>query len=354
MHVWWLVSTVLVACALSFTFVPTQAQAYPQQRVEQFTLQASGEINGRQGWLLTLDLADQDAEIQLLLHRSPLQSDFAVYGVDAVPAIDNYAGKLSGRDDSWVRITISGQRLYGLIDTGHSRYEIASEITPQINYKRFSTDRSLIRQTQSHRLHVVNALSPGKEFSRVLPVAIVVDHLFDRAYNGHGVEYAISVINGVDGIFRQELGLAVKLELAMYADGEPFSDLPGASPSQLNSFRSFRRQTPELQSDIALVHLFSGSELPPFDYAGVGYAYIGTACTTNGFDISVSSPYYLGAELTAHEIGHNLGAIHDEDTDSCQNDKSHLMYSVIGGATALSTCSVDRIAASLQKNACFI
>ena len=347
-------SLIMLSSVVSLSVLPAHAQAYPQQHVEQFTLQPTDDSDGRSGWLLTLGLADQETEVQLLLHRSVLQADYEVYGVGVVPAIDNYEGKVQGLDDSWVRITISGQRLYGLIDTGSGRYEITSEAVSHINYKSFTAHRSLIRQTQSHRLHVVNALSPGKAFTRVLPIAIVVDDLFDQAYNGHGLEYAISVINGVDGIFRQELGLAVKLELAIYADGEPFSNLPGASPSQLNSFRSFRQQTVELQSDIALVHLFSGSELPPFDYAGVGYAYIGTACATNGFDISVSSPYHRGAELAAHEIGHNLGAIHDEDTDTCQNDKDHLMYSVIAGATALSSCSVDLITASLQKNACFI
>ncbi len=322
--------------------------AYEIRSVDRFTLQPAAVANKFE-LLLEVESGAGVERFTVQLEKSEMFTDYQVHGKDVVPAIDVYSGRLVGYDNSWARITIAGQVLFGLIDTGNTRYEISTEK----NVLPTALNLPGSRRAKTDRHGVVNALSSGKPFSRVLPVAIVIDHLYDEKYAGNGLPHAISIVNGVDGIFRQELGMAVKLEVAISVESESFSSLPGASPSQLYSFRQFRQSQPELQGNVALVHLFSGSDLPPFSYAGVGYAYIGTACENTGFDISVSSPYYLGTELTAHEMAHNLGAFHDEDTDACSDDTSHLMYSVVGGATQLSACSLDQIEATLQQRSCY-
>jgi len=128
----------------------------------------------------------------------------------------------------------------------------------------------------------------------------------------------------------------------MLATDQDFSFLAGATKAQLNQFRLFRLKTPELLRPLALVHLFTGSELPENQPdAGVGYAYIGSICNSSGYDISVSAQYYRDIQLAAHEMGHNIGAPHDTDTVACKNDSGFLMNPVVNGASSFSSCSLE-------------
>jgi hypothetical protein len=57
--------------------------------------------------------------------------------------------------------------------------------------------------------------------------------------------------------------------------------------------------------------------------------------------------------LAAHEIGHNLGALHD-DVTSCATDATKVMHSQISSQTSetFSNCSLDAIAAQLTYATC--
>lgn len=328
-------------------------QAYDIRLIEKFSVQHSSSDQAMQyPWVVLLNLEGSADPLHLHLSRAELFDSDQVLGADS-PRIDVYTGFIDGIPDSWVRITITGNTLFGLIDTGTSRFEVTTLPSMLKETSSKVVKGYGLRRHKGYRHGVVNALASGKSFTRVLSIGAVVDHLYDDKYFGHGLAHAISTINGVDGIFRQELGLAVKLDVALYVENQSFSSLPGASPSQLHSFRDFRRHTPELQTDLALIHLFSGSELPDHQYAGIGYAYIGSVCQNNGFDISVSAPYYIGIELAAHEIAHNLGAFHDDDTQACKDQTSGLMHSILDGGTQMSTCSVDQIEAVLLQTSCY-
>ena len=294
------------------------------------------------------------SEVQhLILARSSLIADTEADSSVDLSKLAVLAGTLQNVDDSWVRLVIAENFVHGIIGTGEQRLEISSTDSTVFLADYFDTYSAQEQFSKSRQVFPTNTLSSGKAFSRVLRIGLVVDHLYNDFYDGKGVARSISIANGVDGIFREELGIAVKLDVAILTTDESFSRQPGASPSQLNSFVDFRKRTSELQGDIALVHLFSGSALPQTSWAGIGYAYIGTTCSSVGHDVSVSAPYYRGVELAAHEIAHNLGAYHDQDTASCAADTSKLMDLTIDGATKLSSCSIDLINADLARTACF-
>ncbi len=313
----------------------------------QIVIKQPGDHSGEVG--IALKLNDIEDVYYLNLHHSDLIDSMSITGPGDQTEISVFEGVVTGIEDSWVRLLISGDFIHGIIDDGKKRLEISSDGNTAIRSDLHGKNKS----AKSYQIFPTNTLVSGKQFSRVIRIGLVVDELYDSQYNSRGIARAISIVNGVDGIFRQELGIAVKLDVAILTEGQSFSLQPGASPSQLSSFVQFRNQTPELQGDISLVHLFSGSALPDTPWAGIGYAYIGTTCSPVGNDVSISTPYYRGVELAAHEIAHNLGAYHDQDTASCSTDTSRLMDLAIDGATSLSSCSKDLVNADLARTACF-
>ena len=78
------------------------------------------------------------------------------------------------------------------------------------------------------------------------------------------------------------------------------------------------------------------------------------SCSTNGFDVSLSLPFRFPILLTAHEIGHNLGALHDDETNQCRDISDTLMFSHINESSTrtFSSCSADVISKRLEESTC--
>ena len=116
-------------------------------------------------------------------------------------------------------------------------------------------------------------------------------------------------------------------------------------------FRDYRLFAEQISNDLALVHLFTGVRTAD---PSVGLAYIDTVCSTNGFDVSLSLPFRFPILLTAHEIGHNLGALHDDETNQCRDISDTLMFSHINESSTrtFSSCSADVISKRLEESTC--
>ena len=191
----------------------------------------------------------------------------------------------------------------------------------------------------------------GVNVPRALRIGIVVDSLFNEFHNGMGVERALALINVVDGIYQQQLGVALLLESVItYTNPQtdPIRTIDGTIESKLTQFGRIRQQETGLSRDLTLVHLFSGAP----DAEGVlGLGWIDTACRTDGFDVSLSTPFAFDALLAAHEMAHNLGAGHDNST-ACITDSSRLMWPRLSSRTQpiFSACSLDDIAPSLAAS----
>ncbi len=191
----------------------------------------------------------------------------------------------------------------------------------------------------------------GVNVPRALRIGIVVDSQFNEFHNGMGVERALALINIVDGIYQQQLGVALILESVItYTNPQtdPIRTIDGTIESKLTQFGRIRQQETGLSRDLTLVHLFSGAP----DANGVlGLGWIDTACRTDGFDVSLSTPFAFDALLAAHEMAHNLGAGHDNST-ACIADSSRLMWPRLSSRTQplFSACSLDDIAPSLAAS----
>ena len=194
-------------------------------------------------------------------------------------------------------------------------------------------------------------VTTGVDVPRVLRLGIVVDSRFDNFHNGQGLNHALSLINVIDGIYQQQLGAAIQLEAVVdYTDPQtdPMRNLQGPVENLLAAFGNVRLVEPQLPANLTMVHLFTGL-LDPDGVLGLGW--IGTACRTDGFDVSLSTPFEFDALLAAHEMAHNLGAGHD-NTAACATDSSRLMWPRLSSRTRpeFSDCSLLAIAPGIAAS----
>lgn len=181
-----------------------------------------------------------------------------------------------------------------------------------------------------------------------LRIAAVVDSRFNEHHNGRGVTRALSLVNVIDGIYQEQFGVAIVLDsVVAYTDPatDPMRGEDRPVSNILDNFRSVRLQEPQLRPDLTMVHLFTGLRDPQ---GVLGLGWINTACRTDGYDISVSTPFTYDALLAAHEMAHNLGALHDDST-SCATDRSNIMWPRLSGQTApsFSQCTLNAVRDSL-------
>lgn len=162
-------------------------------------------------------------------------------------------------------------------------------------------------------------------------------------------------LNNVDGIYSSQVGLDVQA-----TDIQVFAQDPGALSTSTNadtllvSLGQLRAHTPSMTT-YAATHLFTGRDL---DGDTLGIAYIGNICGAR-YATSLSETRNRGAWIdslvTAHELGHQLGAVHD-GTGACGGTASegYLMSAFINGSDGLSQCSRDTIVATMQSAACLV
>lgn len=315
----------------------------------------------------------------LLLHRSDAFDATRVISIDSdgthpnsLAGISIYEGKLKNVEDSWARIVLQGDEVSGIIDTGDERIHLNHPVTRDRIRQIQAGLQASLSQPLAVPLEAPDADSEydnvngdvveidiGNSFfnqpekvTKVASIAIVIDSAYDEAIGGRGLAQAISTINAVDGIYREEFGLALKVETAiMITDNETLALGDVSLEDNLTRFRDYRLIAEQISNDLALVHLFTGVLTAD---ASVGLAFIDTVCRTNGYDVSLSLPFRYPILLTAHEIGHNLGALHDDETSQCNTLSDRLMFSRINehSTRAFSACSVDAISKRLEESTC--
>ena len=88
----------------------------------------------------------------------------------------------------------------------------------------------------------------------------------------------------------------------------------------------------------------------------IGIAYLNAACGSSGVGVSEAHRGATGSLIIAHEIGHNTGAPHDNQSGSaCANEPGiFLMNPSINGSDELSSCSQDQINSFLAGVNCLV
>lgn len=174
----------------------------------------------------------------------------------------------------------------------------------------------------------------------MMELELAFDLEFQNAYPDDFQDRAVSILNMVEGFYQNQFGILFDVLSVEFLGNELFTTSTDANTllSDVTGKLS-SDEVPFVTNDSAIFHLISGRD---FDGTVAGLAWVGTVCSSNGYASGVTNTLgsnSLTALVVAHEIGHNLGAQHDDPANnSCGGGYIMAPY-VDGGASSFSSCS---------------
>ncbi len=308
-------------------------------------------------------------DVPLLLNPSQVFSRTRFVNENNVPIptgeLRAFDGVVENRLGSWARVVFNGSDVQGLIRDGSRRFDLKTDTATGtlVDYNTLLADSNKIARSEGARDHAHAPIASSRKpaamqndiesttsvVNRVVRMSLVIDSQYNDYTNGRGLFEAMTVTAIADGLYRDELGLALQAESVVVvsnASTDPMRIGDASMDQILHNFRDYRRQSPAIADESSLVYLLSGNRSNDNQ---VGLAFIDVACRTDGYDVSAATPYRQNFLLAAHEMAHNLGAEHDTDTQ-CAADNSKIMSPFFSADTQqeFSMCSRVAISNSLQ------
>lgn len=299
-----------------------------------------------QGKLLQLD---NWGRLDALINNTALSRESFVFKSGTAKSVTSKSAITNIQDNSLILFEPGGNGPGG---NATSASLIAQQLLHSFSYKidtiKFAPEPNYKTTKPINDTFVLNKDGFGTAVTRAIRMGIVIDSRFNEAHQQRGLARALTIINSVDAIYQSQLGIALIVEaVSLYDDPntDPMRNFSGTVDQLLTSFRPIRMNDPKLPADLGLVHLFSGHRDPD---RVIGLGWINTACRVDGYDVSMSTPFPFDALLTAHEVAHNLGALHD-DHEQCHVDAnrsaSTLMWPKLSSDTTaeFSACSIRSV-----------
>lgn len=304
-------------------------------------------------------------------YRAVLMVDGVAVRQNHIPAA-TFQGTANGDAASVVRLTVTPEFLTGYIRTEKEwifidlldKYSAAAAPSDVVVYGDADVRPEAAGECGALHLEetsrIFDLALPAAEAAhttlRRLDIATDADGEYYQRYGSPGtLDRITAIINGVDGIYRSELNLYLRITFQQVwddPDDDPYDNTD--SLTRLNDFvRWWNNNHGSVNRDVA--HLFSGVEL---DGNIVGRSYIATVCNDPALSYGISqdlTPICDQTQLLAHEVGHNLAAMHD-DVINCSgvscNDSGPIMCSSIqsNSSNTFSSCSHTDIDDHIHNN----
>lgn len=297
----------------------------------------------------------------------------------AATSLRLYRGQISGVPRSWVRLTQNGEHVSGMAWDGselyvvewsddivaslpraaapaqptHVLYRLSDTIDLSNRQCAFAPHAPISQPLQNYRSMVqeLQQLVTAEAATRRLNIAAVADAQFRLANSTNPQAAVLARLNVVDGIFSGQVGVQLNpVEIRILQDN---GGLTATSPNTLlNQFSTFAA-SPGFTNP-GLAHLLTGRDL---DGGTIGIAYVAALCSAR-FGVGVSqvtgSGGTSGALTMAHEIGHNFGAPHDNQSGSpcASTPGTFLMNPFLNGIDTFSQCSLQQIQPRVTAATC--
>ncbi len=286
-----------------------------------------------------------------------------------------YRGALRDVPGSWARIVLADGVPAGLIWDGTELFAVESPLDSRIAADSAVIYRLADAVIQPGTMSCGADLRPGNGATvyqklqaelgmstlqgpgavQELALAAIGDYEFTTDMGGDTAanQAIVTRLNSVDGIFSQQLGVQISVELVETNSdiNDPFTDVTDAG-DLLVELGTYRNNT-AAQRARGLTHLYTGKNL---DSSTVGIAYSGALCSTRfgaGLSEGRRGPT-TDALIAAHEIGHNFGAPHDGESGSpCESETgAFLMAPSVNGSDQFSSCSVTEMQDDVAAASC--
>src|SRR5262249_26229428 len=187
-----------------------------------------------------------------------------------------------------------------------------------------------------------------------LEVSVIGDSLYTARYSSpsEAQDEALVRLNNVDGIFSDQLGVGIHVQSVRIESSTTNSFSSTTDPSSLLGELSHMRERSSSLSSAGLTHLLTGRDL---DGQTVGIAYIGAVCNAR-YGVGLAEIRGRGSWteslISAHEMGHSFGAIHDGEGECSATPQTFLMAPRVNGSSTFSQCSLSHIQPVLQSASC--
>jgi Reprolysin family propeptide./Reprolysin (M12B) family zinc metalloprotease./FG-GAP repeat. len=269
------------------------------------------------------------------------------------PGVRTFRGKIAGETDSEVRLTIDEATVEGYFFTPGEkffieparRYSESAEPADLVVYRKedflnpkgFACASPLAEKIERGS-RVLSAQAAQTTTLRVIEIATDADFQYVSILGGASQANAdiLSILNMVEGVYERELGLTFDVVYQhAWTTSDPFSGVN--TDSFLRSFRAYwEANFSQVSRDVT--HLWTGKS----QFLAQGYGFYNVICANPSFAYSMSG--YLEwipakYDVTAHEIGHNLGATHADAPQGCSNT---IMNTVLTAVTPLTFCQFSR------------
>jgi hypothetical protein len=293
-------------------------------------------------------------------------------------------GRLSGLPGSWARLTADAAGVSGVVWDGQQMYvlERAARVAKLSVVPLQPAGGTFVYRASDALLHggigacgseggrpdgsladetraILGEFTAGRAkpgASREIAVVLVADTEFSSLHGSQTEQAMLERMNIVDGLYSEQLGLQiVAAGLSVYrGEPDPFSETD--DQRLLAELLDWAGGQAGSQS-AAATYLFTGREVCRTGVLGCSVNGRSSATLCGASAAALGEPLgevYLDALLLAHELGHNLGAIHD-GIELCASTPSggFLMsqYTEKRSET-LSQCSLAQMSATLATASC--
>lgn len=343
-----------------------------------------------------------EEKFNALLDSAPVVIELSANSASA--GVTHYSGSISGKkswvrasrfaDGSWQGLAIIDNNSYYVVGAGDNitledsindkeRLQCQHTQTANTNFSPVSALRHSLIELPKKRVALGNSCNLVDGICQFANLELLIDQSFKAALGSNPTAKIDSIINMMDGIYSQQLKVKFNLINSVFLDDS--SNIFSHSNDSNKLLKSlFSRRCEQvygtnycaqyyedydhktanpahfIKQQNSMVQLLSGRK---FNGKVAGLAYWGENIFCSAHAASVVSLIKdhknrlnlpLIAMVMAHELGHNLNAVHDgeKSAKSCPDGK-HLMQTTINAKrlpTEFSSCSVKDISKVLEKS----
>jgi hypothetical protein len=299
-----------------------------------------------------------------------------IRALDAARAVRTFKGIVRGKESAAARFTIDESTIEGLVLIDGEKYFVetkrkyAKTAAPEefLFYKESdvieaapaSCDATLDEKMKQAGAVVslrsshdsLAAAAATIPLNREIKLATEADYEYVSTFGGSesANDEILSIMNLIEGVYQNELGLSFSIvyQHTWATPADPYqSTAPGLA---LNEFKNYwNANFTHVARDTA--HRWTGKDL---DNDVIGSAEIGAVCLSPSRAYGISQRMFetdIKVGLTAHELGHNLGATHPDQDPSAVNCQNSIMQSAVGYSRSFCPYSREQIAAYVGNNA---